>query len=250
MKKISELNLKWYWRLIKVIYISIFSIILVWWVLIIIELEWKNKLDINNTKVICYSPDDRQFLFPEKHKIFSLKDVWINELENSYSLKNNGFDYKNFVTDYPYNSLQINIFCMNEVNKDNIDYEKEEINIYNDSWIDMFMWQKSYELRYWLNKIISGKWRVFTDLTKEEGENYLDKMEDYEQYINNSYSNSDRASKLDFSIKMFDLNVKYLYSHFILYIIWLIIWVYFSFELIRRLTYYIILWSFYPKEKE
>lgn len=245
MKKISELNSKWYWRLIKVVYISLFSIILVWWVLIIIEEEWRHKLDINNTKVICYSPDDRLFLFPEKHKIFSLKDVWINELESSYSLRNNGFDYKNFITDSPYKSLQITIFCINENNKNEKDSEYKDIHAYNESWIDMFFYQKANELRYWVNKIVSSD-----NMTKEEEEIYISKMREYIDYVDNSYSNYSNASKLDFSIKMFDLNVKYLYSHFILYIIWLIIWVYFSFELIRRLTYYIILWSFFPKEKE
>jgi hypothetical protein len=236
--------------LIKVIYIILFLIILIWWLIGIIDTYRKDKLDTNNTKVICYSPDDRLFLFPEKHKIFSLKEVWINELESYYSLKNNGFDYKNFITDYPYNSLQIVIFCMNKNNIDDKDYEKKDIQEYNNSWIDMFMYQKSYELRFWTKKIISNKWWIYSEPTKEEEEDFINKMKEYENYVNSSYSNYDRISKLDFSIKMFELNIKYIYWLFVLYILWYICWVYIVFEIIRRLLYYIILWKFFPKEKE
>ncbi|MFA6091084.1 MAG: hypothetical protein WC774_04915, partial [Candidatus Gracilibacteria bacterium] len=72
MKNLSELNSKWYWRFIKVIYITLFLIILIGGIVEIVDIQWQHKIDTNNTKVICYSPDDRQFLFPEKYKIFSL----------------------------------------------------------------------------------------------------------------------------------------------------------------------------------
>jgi hypothetical protein len=242
MKSISELNSKWYWRLIKVIYIILFLIILIFWLILIIETYWKDKIDTNNTKVICYYPDDRQFLFPEKHKSFTLKEVWINELNSSYYFKNNGFDYKNFITNYPYISLQITLFCINYNNIDNDDYNIENIEEYNTSWIDMLLYQKSYELRFWKNKIILNN-----EITKEEDE-FIKQMQEYINYVNNSYSNYDRVSKLDFSIKMFDLKIKYLYWMFILYLLWYLISLYLVFEFIRRIFYYIILWKIFPKK--
>ena len=75
-------------------------------------------------------------------------------------------------------------------------------------------------------------------------------MQDYDDFVNNSYSDYDRASKLDFSIKMFDLKIKYLYGMLTLYIISYILWVYIVFEMTRRLFYYIVLWSFFPKENK
>lgn len=248
MNNFKELNSKWYYRLIKVIYTLIFLFIFIWWLILIVESSWKKNIDTTKTKIICYSSDDRQFLFPEKHKSFTLKEVWINELESNYNLRKNWFNYENFITYNSYIALQISIFCINENNKNEKDYTKEDIKEYSTSWIDMFIWQKSYELRFWKNKIFTDKWRIYSEPTKEEKDYFEKLIKEYEDYVNSSYSDYDRASELDFSIKMFDLEIKYLYWRIILYILLFICWVYISFEIIRRLFYYIILWQFFPNK--
>lgn len=86
------------------------------------------------------------------------------------------------------------IYCMNQLNKNDKVYKNQKIEDYVSN--DTFIRQKIYELSYGKNKIVKENKKE--DFTEVEKNNLETKTNEYIDFVNNSYSDYDKASKLDF----------------------------------------------------
>ena len=223
MKTLKDLNTKIWYRLLKVLYLVFLFWVLIIGILLSIFEEWVS-IDKNETKIICYSREDPLFLFPDKHISFNWQKINNLYLSN-YNFKQKKLDYKYFINYNDRISSEIVINCINENRKN----EQDFIPKYNFNSSDIYYFQKSLELKYWENSVDEEKY--------EEELEIFSKLDVYRQ-----------KHSLNYSVQLFDIIPKYKYGLFILLIIWYTLWVLLFFELIRRIFYYIVLWTLFPKK--
>lgn len=213
-KTLQYLNLKAWYRLLKVVFGLCALVALVAFNGIIISEGVKN-VDNDKTTISCTYGDK---------KVFTPKQIGI-ELSN-YELKD-GFNYKNFFEGY--NDYAIKTIFKNCYQPTNDD-------------IDVFAAQKVYEV--YGNDRLAIKKDERPPLTESE-KKYLDETI---PKIENSYINSDKAKYLNYSVKLFDIQPSYTYSKFIKYFVIGNLLILIFFEIIRRAFYYVVLGSIKPKK--
>lgn len=223
-KSLESLNKKWWYRLFKVIYI-LFFIVFTWFWIAVLGDHWIRELNYNKTQLICLEKDGTSSYLTKENHTYKLSEVWNIDLD--YRLFDDSkLEYSNLLTYKTEQATDIVIFCINKLNPD-------EIRTNND--LDSLIYQKARELKYWKNKL------VLIENMKSELDTYINSLWSYPS----SYT---KGKGLDFSLQIFDIKPHYSYTSFILYSILTIIWIYLWFEFLRRVFYYIFLWSFFPKE--
>lgn len=213
-KTLPYLNSKAWYRLLKVVFGLCILLVLGIYNFIIINDGVKN-IDNDKTVISC-TYGEKQILTPNKIGI---------ELSN-YEFRD-GFNYKNFFDGYnDYTIKTIFKSCYPQSNDD----------------IDIFAAQRVYEVVGNDNLMIKKEERPpLTDAQKKYLNETIPKIE-------RSYTNSDKAKYLDYSIKLFDIKPSYTYTKFIKYFVLGNLLILFFFEVLRRAFYYIVLGSIKPKK--
>lgn len=130
----------------------------------------------------------------------------------------NGFDYKKYFEGYnDYDIKDILTACYDKTPNENV-----------------HVIQRVYE--------IIG----FKDEPKEYNKNYLD--EQIKKISEPFITNTQMASYLDYSIRLFDIKPVYSYNEFIKYFVITNLFILFLFEVLRRIFYYIVLGTIKPKK--
>ena len=215
-KTISDLNSKAWYRLLKVFFGLGFLIVLVGFNIIAFSSGIKS-VDQDKTTVECFYGDK---------KVLTAKSINLYLSNNDFV--NGQFDYKNYFEGY--NDYQIkNIFesC----------YQKLP-----GATTDVFAIQKIYEV--WGKDRILTKADERAPLTQDEI-NYLDTVT---KQISNTYSNTEKAKFLDFSVKLFDIKPIFTYNPFLMLFLIGNFIILFIFEAMRRIFYYIVLGNLKPKK--
>ncbi|MEK7452675.1 MAG: hypothetical protein AAB614_00390 [Patescibacteria group bacterium] len=211
-ESLQYLNSKAWYRLLKVIFGLCVLLVLVIYNFIIINYGVKN-IDNDKTIISC-TYGNKQTLTPNKIGI-----------ELSYYELRDSFNYKNFFEGYNDYTKTIFKSCYPQANDD----------------IDIFAAQRVYEVVGNDNLMI--KKEQSPPLTDDQ-KKYLDETI---PKIKKSYTNSDKAKYLDYSIKLFDIKPSYTYTKFIKYFVLGNLLILFFFEVLRRAFYYIFLGNIKPK---
>lgn len=208
-KTTSHLNSRVWYRFLKVIYILLFIIILFGYNLIIFSGTELKNLDQEKTLIICNYKDE---------KVFSPKEK--NIRLNNYDFKNRTFDYKDFFEGY--NEYKI---------KDILENCYDMTNISN---LDVFAIQRTYEITGTKNN------------KKDYDENYL--KNEINKIITGYKTDSEKASYLDYSIKLFTVDPVFTHYKFLTYFFIGNLSILLFFEIVRRVFYYIVLGTIKLKE--
>jgi hypothetical protein len=210
MLTISDLNKKVWYRLLKVIFISIFIIVIIIAnISNIVEGAWR----INEDKTLIYCNG-------EGKRVLTAKQAGVS-FSNYEFIK--GFDYKKFYED-DYNEYEIqNILqaCYDSVPKHN-------------NVEDVYLIQRMQE--------IMG----FKNSPKKYDDDYL--KEQFKIMTEGYKSRSQKISYLDYSVHLFDIKPVYSYREFILYSLLINFGVLLIFEILKRAFYYIVLGTIRPKK--
>ena len=214
-KTLAHLNSKWWYRLIKVLYVLSFIFLLV-----IANFETYNltsgikSIDYDKTLVKCEMRDP-----PEPFSVGSI-DVKIDKV---FFDDKGSFDYKGyFFGHHGYEIKNILSACN----------DKKDMRAF--SSIDIYIFQRNIEI-FRSEKDKSEKDRLFERDSK---------------LINSVYDNEAKARYLDFSIRFFDIVPQYTYLTFFKYFVVTNITIAGIFELLRRIFYYIILGRLRPPKTE
>lgn len=256
MKTIAELNEKWYWRFIKVIFFLIIFISIIW------IFSWSYSMyhtyDPKDVKIV----EERFEKFYNKYKKgyelnLELKNIYPNfSLENLIKITKKleykekvpfililillseyqdwNFENINFCDDF-----QIELDCIKEWDNKGIDY----YNKIKNNWLKV-SFDYVYEFKeIWyikdINKIIEyyNSYKNWNKTNKELLKYYLDISWKwwYEKYFPYEYFS-------EYDYRWLNEWIKIIFSF-----IWFIFLFFLFLFLIRWITYYIILWNFNPK---
>lgn len=213
-KTLAYINSKVWYRLLKVIFVLCLLLSLVFLNIAIASNGIKN-VDSDKTSIFCTYGDK---------KIFTPRQLGLTFLSGQFK---QGFKYKSFFEGYN-------------------DYDIKEIlkNCYkrSDEDIDIFAVQKIYEVWGHDRLIISKENRQpLTDSEKR----YLDEII---PKIESSYASIDKAKYVDYSVQLFDVSLSYSYANFVKYFVIGNLLLLVSFEIIRRIFYYIVLGTIKPNK--
>jgi len=208
-KTVSYLNSRAWYRFIKVIYILLFIVILLGYNLFTFSVIGFKNLDQDKTLIICSYKDEKVF-YPKEKNIHL----------NNYDFKNETFDYKDFFEGY--NKYKIK------------DILENCYDIKNSSNLDVFAVQRTYE--------IAGT----KDNKKDYDENYL--KNEINKIITGHKTDLEKASYLDYSIKLFTIDPIFTYYKFLMYFFVGNLSILLFFEIIRRVFYYIVLGTIKPEK--
>lgn len=250
---LNYINKKWWYRLLKVFYVFIFLFIFILWIYIIYEDNWIREINFNNSKVICYSPEDRFFESYNNHLTIPFKDdkwvyIWAYISDKGIYDK---LSYKDYIKDYTLDASVIAIMCIDKVNNNSTTYKAVLNKDGNINKLNIIAIQKKYELRYWLNRVWNFNYdpilkkTIYIDSDKEKYEEWYD---NFITELTSISSDKEYFNLVDYSIRMFDIKLSYSYWKFIWKILFFIITIYIFFELFKRIFYYIVLWTFLPKK--
>lgn len=217
MKTITEINTKWWYRLVKVIFILLFAIVLlIANGLIFSQTDFK-QISLDKTKISCTYGDKKEFMASEASPY----------LLSSDDFKGEKFDYKYYFERYgnEYNIRDILNNCYTPENE----------------YFDVFAMQRVYEV-YGAERLkIRGTDRP--PLTEDERQ-YLDQEI---TKIESAYGSS-KYKYLDYSVKLFDISPVFSHIPFLKTFLLTNLIILAVFEVIRRAFYYIILGSLRPKK--
>lgn len=220
-KDLSWLNSKWWYRLIKVVFIFIFiGVLALANILVVNDNNDGHLRSINKSKsyLVC------NFGSRNGEKI-STSEI-DGTIPVSYFNKKS-FDYKSFLLGYnDFLFKKILSVCSGDD-----DFEKA----------DVLMIQRVAEISFPARK--QGK-------TEEEISILMENDSALNSIENNYYSNYERSQVLTFNEQLFDLNGSYTYKDSMKSILVTTAIVFVAFELLRRIFYYIVLGSFLPEKPE
>ncbi|HNV62263.1 MAG TPA: hypothetical protein PKN54_04860 [Candidatus Cloacimonas acidaminovorans] len=209
-KTISYLNGKAWYRFLKVIFIFIFIAVILIANGINIS-EGIGRIDKDKTLIYCNGGDKRVVTARQAGVHFS----------NYEFIK--GFNYKKFYEDH-YNEYDIRYILMACY---------DEVPEYNNNE-DIYLMQRVYE--------ITG----FKANPKKYDDNYL--KEQFKIMTEGYKSKDQKISYLDYSIHLFDIKPVYNYKDFVLYSLIANFSILLTFEVLRRVFYYIALGTIKPKK--
>lgn len=229
--KYLELKEKWWFRLIKVIYIISIIIIFVIW-LQLIKSDIIPEINKEKTNIICPNIDkDPLFLSIEKHITYKASDFDFNLSSYSFSWKKLMYDtLMSWYSDIP-NKILVKCFK----DKKNLIFKWLKLNL---ETIDD---NKLYIIQDILNKIIKPHDKNIDEFDTDDLllYTYLNSKNDYSPiYTNISYEN-----------KLFDIIPVYSYIKMITTFLFYIITIFIFIIITRWIFYYIIIWEFFPKVK-
>lgn len=208
-KNITYLNSKAWYRFLKVIFIITVLLALLIMNGVLIS-DGVARIDADKSLINCTRGEKRTVSFKRAGIYF-----------NNYDLV--GFDYKNFYEGY-YNDYKIKdiLIACYDISSD----------------IDIFAMQRAHEIA---NKL-SGDKKELTEADKQ----MIDK--EIKQMTEGYKTNTQKASYLDYSFKLFELKPIYTYTEFIKYFVLGNIIIFLFFEISRRVFYYIVLGTLRPRK--
>jgi hypothetical protein len=214
-KTISDLNSRWWYRLLKVLYIlSFVSLIAITNIFIYSFTSWIINIDDDKTLVRCE--------ITEPPEPFSISSIGV-KIDKGYFDEKGSFDYRSYFTGYHEHEVKyILAACLDKEHRQDILSG------------DIYIFQKTIEI------LRSGK-------DKAEQKRLLDS---YERLIESASYNTEKEKHLDFSTKLFDIIPRYTYIVFLKYFVLANIAVIAVLECLRRIFYYIILGRLRPPKTE
>lgn len=209
MKTITDLNSKWWYRLIKVTYVFIFISIFVIWNYII-SIDGVKEVDSRGTLIICTLDNNKTINLEDTGVYFSY-----NELRN--------FNYKNF---FKNNTSDVQTILGACRKGESFTYEGKTI--YSKG---IFSTNDVYRIQ------------ATNDSKLPNGKNKLDNVPFSEQLY---FSNTDFEDYINYNTHLFEIKPKYSYSKFINSFIIGNLLIIFAFILLRILFYYVLLGKIKP----
>lgn len=224
MKTLEDLNRKWWYRFLKVIFGISFFVTIVIINVIAFSGEIK-KVDLKNTIIEC----NRMV-----KESFSAQDINLNLRSSNFSDSN--FDYKIFFENLDESELY-KIF-MRCYGGNGWQFGDTEIN-------DVYTLQKAGDIKEQFNLYRA----VGVDnkkLTQEQIDSLNAKLNIYKEQTKNAYGAKDKIKYLDYAHKFFDVNPVFSYSDFLKFFLTGNLIALCIFEALRRLFYYIVLGKINP----
>ena len=225
MKTIKELNEKSWYRLLKVVFVSIFIIIFFVFNLSIYKDKY-NSIDNYNTRLFCTMNGNISTLQEAKDKGLNiyLKDSFFNKKV---------LNYKSYFKDHYYDVKDIIKYCYKDKlnashgEPENLQKLGEILNKYNMSGEDS-------------NKLLEKASSYTLGLISN----------DYSEYLNNTKNLifTEKINYLDFSYNIFDIKPSFTNNFYIKNFIFCNIIIFILFIFFRNTFYYIFLGKFRPKE--
>lgn len=215
-KTLQFLNDKWWYRLIKVIYIGSFLFgVLAIGVIIFFEEGGFKTLDVDKTIVTCN--------LEESSAPFPLSEA------GSYYFSADDFTGKTFNYEKYFRSYESEYGIRSILVRCKQGNPEAQNNIYV---LDVLLTQRAYEI-------------AKTNLSQEEKNELF--TQERQKFSDGQFTTTQKLSFLDFSEKLFDITPTYDHTTTILHIIRSVLLLGLCFELIRRIFYYIFLGTFRPK---
>jgi hypothetical protein len=214
-KTIEHLNSKWWYRLIKVLYILFFiSLVAVTNFFVYAFTSGIKNIDYNKTLIKCGMKKA-----PEP---FSVSSIGV-KIDKTYFDENDVFNYRGYFTGYhEYEIKYILAACLGKEHREDILSG------------DIYVFQRTIEI------LKSGK---------DEPER-MRMLERDEKLIESAPYSSAKEKYLDFSTKLFDIVPQYTCFEFLKYFALVNVAVIAILEVLRRIFYYIVLGSFRPPKAE
>lgn len=255
MKTLSELNSKWYWRLLKVIWFLFYILIFIW-----------SSIGISYY-FSHYNPD----------KLENAKNIIIENAKITEKLEK-------IEKEFPWNDLKladlkkiIKSEYLNNINSIAVSYVMiknlwKNLNQIQVCWIDISLWCSWNPVwTYIIDSINDEKYNFIITISNDtyfEAKNTFDEYYNIENkaisWINdllNKESNRAWSSFYDFDNKYWTninniIGEEYEYRSLLDYIkiissiLWILLWIFVFNFILLRVIYYIVLWKFFPKESE
>lgn len=255
MKTLLELNSKWYWRFIKVIWFLFYILIFIWSSIGIFyyfshynpdKLEKAKSIIIENSIITKQLENIKNKIPTEKYKLKELKKI----IQEDYLNNINSIAINFVMLEYLWkksNQLQIcgreiKLWCywdpvgtyiIDSINDEDYDFV---ITISNNTYNEAKnTFNEYYNIENkaisWINDLINNQsnweWSAFDNFDNK-----------YLTNINNIIGKNDEyRSLLD-------------YFKIILSILWIVLWIFIFNFILLRVIYYIVLWQFFPKKYE
>ena len=214
-KTIAELNSKWWYRLIKVLYIISFVLIIVVTNFFVYAFtSGILNLDEDKTLVRCD--------IKEPPEPFSISSIGV-KINKAYFDEKDSFDYRGYFNEYHEHEIKyILAACLDKKHRQDILSG------------DIYIFQRTIEIL-----------RNVKDETEQK--RLLDRDE---KLIQSAAYNSAKRKYLDFSTKLFDIVPQYTYRVFLKYFVLANSAIVVILEGLRRIFYYIVLGRFLPPKTE
>lgn len=207
VNNLSYLNSRVWYRFIKVVYITFFSLSLIF-INIVNFGNGFREIDLNKTIIACNYQDK---------KVFTPKNIDIGF--STYDFDNDKFDYEKFFRGYNEQKIfKILQNCYTPEIKNNT---------------DVYLLQRHYE--------ITG----FKEDKKIYDQIFLES--EIQKISNETLTNYEKADLLDFSIKFFEVRPSFTHIKFIEYLLIGNFSIFIFFEILRHIFYYVVLGTFRPK---
>ncbi len=250
MKTIQELNSKWYWRLIKVVYgLFIFLLISISGFILYNSNIWYNQAKLREAESVINEKSkvsgalEKMDLYSDwdKLKLSDIKVIWPNVDEYNYNII--GWYYV-FAED-SWKKIDRVFVCWREVkiwcsSDPMVSYIENSINDIDWSSVIVIS-QDTYNN--------SKEFITFKMQIEDNAKNAIKKLINRETYIKN-FNEFKESTWTDISEIIWERNYRWLYEiiRISIWIIWILIWILIFTLMFRWLIYYIILWKFNPEK--
>lgn len=255
MKTLLELNSKWYWRFIKVIWFLFYILIFIWSSIVISyyfshynpdKLENAKNIIITNAKITEQLEKIQKELPWKDLKLADLKKIIKSEYLNNI------------------NSIAINYVMIKNLWKN--------LNQIQVCWIDRSLWCSWDPVWTYIIDSINDEKNNF--IITIANDTYFEAKNTFDEYYNienkaiswindliNKESNRSWSSFYDFDNKYWTninniIGEEYEYRSLLDYIkiissiLWVLLWIFVFNFILLRVIYYIVLWQFFPKKYE